>query len=800
MRILFYLFICEILSIVIFSIGFFPQKVVLEGTGDFQYDKSLQAKITPVFDKLVFIVIDALRSDFLYYKNQSNFQFVHELLNTGDAWGFTAYSNPPTVTLPRLKGITTGSTPNFLDAILNVAEDYDSSNLKDQDSWLSQFYYNNKKIRFFGDDTWLKLFPSYFFQESEGVSSFFVSDFEQVDNNVTRHIYKQLDEKAQWDVLILHYLGLDHIGHKGGALSPFMHDKHKEMDDVIKQIYNKVTDNTLIVVMGDHGMNDLGNHGGSSDSETSSALTFISKKLRKFNKPINQKYVKLPLDKKMENYQYLTSIKQIDLVPTLSALFNLPIPKNNLGIIIHEFTQMFNKKVKNIKILDNYMQLMKLTGEIHESKLPSFTIDELSEKMRNIQNTLTTSATNYNYTMIAIGLGLLIFVCIVVTQILFSTLDTINMLLITMITLIIGLSTIGSSFVEEEHQLWWWFCIGFCMLDIAKTPSNCLQYLTIGIGLRFIRAWNNSGQKNFYNNTIFELLKVHTNYQWILNILTIIINGSQINIPGSFILSGLCIIYKSCWAIVNDEHIPLLLKVFTDNILLISRCKEYQLLLVPVARLFFIICLLAIILQVIIAKMKDNVNIMNNIISIIVMILIFQTTSPNIPLFLVFFVLQKQILKLVDHTNIYLIIIMSLVLQNLTFFQMGGTNSISTINLSNAYNGVSENYNIYVVGLLMCLSNFSSSIYWHIIFLPAIYQDKKKVLSTFTLTKIPILFYYSVVGFLLMTTCIIQRHHLFIWSVFSPKICYYLAWNFVMHLSTNYILELFLLLIVSSKR
>jgi len=36
-----------------------------------------------------------------------------------------------------------------------------------------------------------------------------------VDNNVTRHLDWELVSK-DWDVLILHYLGLDHVGHLGG--------------------------------------------------------------------------------------------------------------------------------------------------------------------------------------------------------------------------------------------------------------------------------------------------------------------------------------------------------------------------------------------------------------------------------------------------------------------------------------------------------------------------------------------------------------------------------------------------------
>jgi len=36
-----------------------------------------------------------------------------------------------------------------------------------------------------------------------------------VDNNVTRHVADEL-KNDDWNTLVLHYLGLDHIGHKGG--------------------------------------------------------------------------------------------------------------------------------------------------------------------------------------------------------------------------------------------------------------------------------------------------------------------------------------------------------------------------------------------------------------------------------------------------------------------------------------------------------------------------------------------------------------------------------------------------------
>lgn len=95
-------------------------------------------------------------------------------IRAGHAFPFTANALPPTVTLPRIKALTTGSIPNFLDAILNIAESDTSSTLAFQDTWLSQAHLQGRKLVMYGDDTWIKLFPGVF-HRSEGTSSFFVS-------------------------------------------------------------------------------------------------------------------------------------------------------------------------------------------------------------------------------------------------------------------------------------------------------------------------------------------------------------------------------------------------------------------------------------------------------------------------------------------------------------------------------------------------------------------------------------------------------------------------------------------------
>jgi ethanolaminephosphotransferase len=77
--------------------------------------------------------------------------------------------------MPRIKAITTGSIPSFLDVILNFAESDTTSTLASQDTWPAQLSKKEGgKVVMYGDDTWLKLFPGTF-ARADGTSSFFVA-------------------------------------------------------------------------------------------------------------------------------------------------------------------------------------------------------------------------------------------------------------------------------------------------------------------------------------------------------------------------------------------------------------------------------------------------------------------------------------------------------------------------------------------------------------------------------------------------------------------------------------------------
>ncbi len=109
------------------------------------------------------------------YMSWQDFNLLSSLISRGSAMPFTAHAASPTITMPRIKAITTGSIPSFLDVILNFAESDTSSTLATQDTWLAQMKAKGTgKMVMYGDDTWIKLFPETF-DRSDGTSSFFVA-------------------------------------------------------------------------------------------------------------------------------------------------------------------------------------------------------------------------------------------------------------------------------------------------------------------------------------------------------------------------------------------------------------------------------------------------------------------------------------------------------------------------------------------------------------------------------------------------------------------------------------------------
>ncbi|CRK30273.1 hypothetical protein BN1708_000808 [Verticillium longisporum] len=285
------------------------------------------------FDKAVVVIIDALRYDFTVpvadnAPFHNAFPFLHEtaLRAPQNAFLRPFIADPPTATLQRLKGLTTGTLPTFIDAGSNFA-----GTAIEEDNLLMQMKGLGQRIVHIGDDTWVSLFPDYFEPNiSRAYDSFNVWDLHTVDTGVIDHLAPLLqpENKGKWDVLIGHLLGVDHAGHRYGPDHPAMKAKLEQMDAWLRDLSTQIDDDTVLIVMGDHGMDEKGDHGGESDDEVEAALWMYSK--RPFFGRTDPNHVQPPATGKER------PVNQIDLVPTLALLLGIPIPFNNLGGPIEE--------------------------------------------------------------------------------------------------------------------------------------------------------------------------------------------------------------------------------------------------------------------------------------------------------------------------------------------------------------------------------------------------------------------------------------------------------------------------------
>ncbi|XP_037050771.1 GPI ethanolamine phosphate transferase 3 [Bradysia coprophila] len=344
----------------IFSKGFLLSRVTntyytnctaLERCADEENDKCLsKSKLDGMFNdlnkstefclpkksKVILLVIDALKYDFgLYDKDnkdplphENRLPIMHDLLekDPNHARLLRFKADPPTTTMQRLKGLTTGSLPTFIDIGSNFATPEIN-----EDNIIDQMVRQNLSIVFMGDSTWVELFPDRF-RRQYPFPSFNIYDLDTVDNGIRKILPNEL-KRNDWDVMIAHFLGVDHCGHKYGPLHSEMSRKLTEMNEEIEKVIEQMDDDTTLYVIGDHGMTVTGDHGGDSADEVN-ALLFAYSKQRKF----------------FDDPEFSSQeMKQIDLVPTLAITLGVPIPFSNLGTINYNIipdvpTEHFNQR------------------------------------------------------------------------------------------------------------------------------------------------------------------------------------------------------------------------------------------------------------------------------------------------------------------------------------------------------------------------------------------------------------------------------------------------------------------------
>ncbi|CAK7269348.1 major facilitator super transporter protein [Sporothrix epigloea] len=910
------------LAIGIFGKGFFPYKPLLPGLAHYE-DNGFGPPAPAPFDRVVFMVVDALRSDFVYAAN-SGFQFTQSLIRSGVAVPFTAHATSPTVTMPRIKAITTGSTPSFLDVVLNVDEGDKSSSLASQDTWLAQIKAKQPipgsqqadaggKLLLYGDDTWLKLFPDTF-DRADGTSSFFVADFTEVDNNVTRHVPDEL-RQTDWSLMVLHYLGLDHIGHKGGPRSPNMLPKQREMDDIVRVIYQALDtephlSSTLLVLLGDHGMNDAGNHGASSAGETSPALLFVSSKLGAI---MADAQLASPLSER-DDFQFYRTVEQSDLAPTLGALLGFPAPKNNLGAFITTFLPLWPSKRDQVQILmhnahqilrvleatfgveafaedvieycadshDNVQEIACAWHDIVRAALRLVSEDEdhmdleghaewvkmTVQWLHKAQQTMSGMASNYDMTKLGVGLGAAaasLVLAIGASYILIlhagpGSSSNRGQLLpfvpFALITTSYGIMMFASSYVEEEHHFWYWSTsawfafVGWQSLSLAAAvpPDKrravgqkkqgllaiILSLAVVFTAIRLLRGWNQTGQKFAGEPDVVKtFLRPNPLLLWILVTATYVVIALDLMLafarifPLIIVVPVVSVLVLSALAfklIFTLGDSPELVRSFASNLVdIVTRLdggSTGPITLITRARIVFfgLGCataaavygfIMGIYRKQPIASQKPTIQVL---LPLYTLLAVTQSRTTNIPLFLLFGVIYRFLVKMAkqqrgDRLTPADVSTATLLLQFASFFGLGGTNAISSVDLSSAYNGISG-FSAAAVGVLIFVSNWAGSIYWAVASALLLLQLRQNARASGVPSPNPasgsgsdsglpasfnpwplhaslLTSFAAASTMAVMAACTTLRTHLFVWTVFSPKYLYCIAWSLGMHLGVN---------------
>lgn len=274
--------------------------------------------------------------------------------------------------------------------------------------------------------------------------------------------------------------------------------KQEEMDSIVETLFEAIKtkphlDSTLLVLCGDHGMNDAGNHGASSPGETSPALVFMSPKLKSISS-------KLPAPAQpKDEFDFYSMVEQSDLAPTIAALLGFPVSKNNLGAFIPDFLPFWDKTSDQIQILvRNARQILNIVtaafgSELFDSKssvdpcaleqteinelacqwrkinkeahvlaagdnLDQKWLDEMSQWLRRAQDLMSSMASNYDMPKLYIGQAIAAIAAVASAMVVVSLgahRDR-QILPFALLTLAYGAMMYASSYVEEEQHFWYW--------------------------------------------------------------------------------------------------------------------------------------------------------------------------------------------------------------------------------------------------------------------------------------------------------------------------------------------------------
>jgi GPI ethanolamine phosphate transferase 3 subunit O len=171
-------------------------------------------------------------------------------------------SSVPTVTSVRIKSVLNGGLSTFFETTdefvsTEVLEDnilYQVKNRRGGDS---------NKVVFYGDHIWSPMYGNYF-DELVEFSSENTRDLDTLDDGVRTAMLNKLKGDQDFKLMLAHVIGVDSAGHTYNSQNENIERKLRDTEDLIREVIELMDSKTTLIVYGDHGMTDDGNHGGGS--------------------------------------------------------------------------------------------------------------------------------------------------------------------------------------------------------------------------------------------------------------------------------------------------------------------------------------------------------------------------------------------------------------------------------------------------------------------------------------------------------------------------------------------------------
>ena len=358
--------------------------------------------------------------------------------------------------------------------------------------------------------------------------------------------------------------------------------KQREMDGIVRMIYKAMEteehlEDTLLVLVGDHGMNGGGNHGGSGPGETEPALVFASPKFAGTN---SRSCPAAPKDG--TEFEFYRKVQQSDVVPTLASLMGFPVPRNSLGVVLREATEFLlgeetwvrslQRNARQVLVIlrasigeERWLAAVKrhmhqtvacqsLSDEVDEmaclwaqalgSKGKKSEKDALSLFLYRTQDALSSTASSYDVTRMVAGVGAA-SLSLILAVFAFPTFwpPSLAGSALTITTLLYGIMMFATSYVEEEQHFWYWIVPAWLAflairslqqghrLRLSNDWNLLSAVLTIPILAchRLMLRWNQTGQKHAGEpDIVHAFFPSHHVLMWILILATYLMVGYQL--------------------------------------------------------------------------------------------------------------------------------------------------------------------------------------------------------------------------------------------------------------------------------